>query len=124
MNAVIDEDLHKSLINVLSNLGFNVFDIRNYDLRGKSDEEIFKFAKDNKAVLFSADLGFSNILDFPLGSHNGIVIFRFSNELSTSYINEAVKSSLIKLRKNDYSGNLIIISPAGIRIKRYKRNNN
>ncbi|MBI2621167.1 MAG: DUF5615 family PIN-like protein [Candidatus Levybacteria bacterium] len=124
MNALIDEDLHKSLANVLSNLGFNVFDVRDHGLRGKADIEIFKFAKGNKAVLFSADLGFSNILNFPLGSHSGIVILRFPNELSTGYINKAVKSALSKLRKNDYSGNLIIISLSGIRIKRQKLNKN
>lgn len=124
MNAVIDEDLHKSLKNVLSGVGFEVYDVRDHNLRGQHDEKIFKFAKSKKAILFSADLGFSNILDFPLGTHNGIVILRFPNEMSTNLINDIVKSSLIKLIKDDYPGNLIIISPSGIRIRRYKHSKN
>lgn len=124
MNAVIDEDLHKSLKDVLSKADLRVYDVRDHNLRGQPDEEIFKFAKRKKAILFSADLGFSNILDFPLGTHNGIVILRFPNEMSTNLINDIVRSSLIKLTKDDYSGNLIIISPSGIRIRRYRHSEN
>lgn len=124
MNAVIDEDLHKSLKSVLEELGFVVFDVREHGLRSHPDEEVFRFAKKHNAVLFSGDLGFSNILDFPLGNHYGIVILRFPNEMSTVLINEAVKSNLSKLRNVDYGGNLIIISPSSLRIRRHNRRKN
>ncbi len=84
MNATIDEDLPRSFSKVLSLLDFSVFDIRDYGLRGHPDDEIFAFAQEKNAVLFSGDLGFSNIIRFPLGSHSGIVILRFPNELSVA----------------------------------------
>lgn len=119
MNAVIDEDLPRSFTAVLSALGFTSLDVRNHGLRGHSDEEIFAFAQKTKAVLFSADRGFSNILAFPPGTHHGIVVLRFPNEMSVNTINEAVKSLLENLAFTDYRGNLIILSPEKLRIRRH-----
>lgn len=120
MNAVIDEDLPRSFGIVLSQLGFTVFNIRDRNLRGSTDDKIFLFAQKNKAVLFSADLGFSNILRFPLGTHHGICILRFPNEASVSLMNKTAKTFLGKLLPSDYHGNLIIISPGALRIRRFK----
>lgn len=120
MNAVIDEDLHRSLSQVLSSLNFNVFDIRDHNLRGSPDDKIFKFAQKKNAVLFSADLGFSNIFNFPLGSHKGICILRFPNEMGTNKINSQVQKLLEKLATKDYSGNLVILSPGKIRVRRFQ----
>ncbi len=118
MNAVIDEDLPRSFGKVLSFLGFTVFDIRNHGLRGKPDEAVFAFAQKYKAVLFSADLDFSNTITFPLGTHYGIVILRFPNEMSVAPINQMTRNFLQKLNWGDYQGNLIIVSPLKIRVRR------
>ena len=119
MKAVIDEDLPRSLNAVLQSLGFEIFDVRDFGLRGKADEDIFIFAQERQAVLFSADLGFANIFRFPLGGHSGIVILRFPNEMPTDAIHKASKNLLLKLSKEDFAGNLIILSLAGIRIRRH-----
>lgn len=121
MIATIDEDLHRSLATILSSLGFEVLDIRDHGLRGKPDDAIFAFAQKHKAILFSGDLGFSNILRFPPGKHQGIVILRFPNEISTARINKEVKGLLLKIPKADYKSNLIIVSPGNIRIRKYKK---
>lgn len=118
MKAVIDEDLPRSLGNTLSKLGFKVYDIRNHGLRGSSDEVIFSFAQRQKAVLFSADLGFANLLQFPVGNHFGIVILRFPNEMSVNEMLKHVKLMLDRLKNEDYIGNLIIASPGKLRIRR------
>lgn len=118
MKAVSDEDLHRSLGAILKELGFEVLDIRDYGLRGKSDEDIFNFAQQKEAILFSGDLGFANILKFPLGRHHGIVILRFPNEMQTEMINQIVARLLRKIPEADFAGNLVIISPSSIRLKR------
>lgn len=120
MNAVIDEDLPRTFADTLSNLGFNVFDVRDYGLRGSSDDQIFNFAQKRKAVLFSGDLGFSNVLTFPLGEHNGICILRFPNETSVQRIKGEVARLLSGVLTEDYSGNLIILTPGKLRIRRRK----
>lgn len=117
MNAVIDEDLHRSLTGVLEKIGFKVFDIRDHNLRGHSDDEVYEFAQNKKAVLFSADLGFSNILSIPLNTHHGIVILRFPNEMATKEINRQMQKLLSKIEMSDYLGNLIILSKDKLRIR-------
>jgi len=118
MNAIIDEDVHRSLKIVLQELGFTVFDIRDHGFRGKSDTAIFSFAQKKKAVLFTADLGFGNILRYPLTTHCGICLLRFPNELSTNQINQEVKHLLLKITLSDFPGNLVVVSPGRIRIHR------
>lgn len=118
MNAVIDEDLPRSFGENLSKLGFKIFDIRDHNLRGSSDRQVFNFAQRHKAILFSADLDFSSIIDFPPGKHYGICILRFPNEMSTILINKEIQKLLQNLNSNDYKGNLIILSPAKIRLRR------
>ena len=120
MKAVIDEDLHRSLATILAKLGFEVLDIREHGLRGQPDDKIFHFAQKQKAVLFSGDVGFADIIRYPLGKHFGICVLRFPNEMPTSKINSEVEKQLKKLSFLDYTGNLIILSPSRIRIRRAK----
>lgn len=114
---IIDEDIQRSVMEVLEKLGHHVKDVRDEGLRGRSDDEIFRFAQTHKAVILTADLDFSNTIRFPLGSHHGIVILRFPNELSTAKINTELAKSLKDLTDQDFKGNLIIISPGKIRIR-------
>lgn len=66
----------------------------------------------------SADRGFANILTFPLGTHSGIIVLRFLSELDTAYVNGIVVNLLTHLQDTDVRGNLVILSPGGIRIRR------
>lgn len=118
MNAVIDEDLPRSFGTMISDLGFKVFDVRDCGLRGSADSKVFAFAKKHKAVLFSADLGFSNTLVFRPGGHYGICVVRFPNEMTAEGVNIEVSKLLEKLSTRDYLGSLIILSPGKIRIRR------
>lgn len=121
MIAVIDEDLHKSLKEILLSLDFTVYDIRDSGLQGSSDNKVWSFTQRKKAILFTGDLGFSNILRFPLGSHSGICILRYPNEMPIDLINKNIKKLLVKLTPEDYQGNLVIISWDKIRIRRLEQ---
>jgi predicted nuclease of predicted toxin-antitoxin system len=120
MKIVIDEDLPRSLSAALRADSHEILDIRDYDLRGLPDERIFHFAQEHRAVLMSADLGFANTLTFPLGSHCGIVVLRFPSELDTAYVNRIVMNLITHLSDSDMPGNLVILSPRGIRIRGQK----
>ena len=73
-SIVVDEDMHRSVVKPLRRLGYQVLDIRDHGLRGAKDREVFAFAQRSKAALLTADLGFSNINRFPLGSHYCIIV--------------------------------------------------
>jgi predicted nuclease of predicted toxin-antitoxin system len=115
---VIDEDMPRSTGVALSSEGYEVKDVRDHGYRGLGDDEIYTFAQREKAVLLTGDLGFSNILRFPLGQHFGIVVARFPNEMAPREINREIVTSLRDLGENEFKGNLVILEPGRIRIKR------
>jgi predicted nuclease of predicted toxin-antitoxin system len=115
---VIDEDMPRSTGVALSTEGYEVKDVRDHGYRGLGDEEIYTFAQREKAVLLTGDLGFSNILKFPLGQHFGIVVARFPNEMAPREINREIVTSLRDLGENEFKGNQVILEPGRIRIKR------
>ncbi|HBO84979.1 MAG: hypothetical protein A2073_03550 [Deltaproteobacteria bacterium GWC2_42_11] len=115
---VVDEDMPRSTAKVLEARGYKAMDVRNCGLRGRSDEDIFQFAQKESAVVLTGDCGFGNILHFPIGSHFGIVVAHFPNEISTSELNKQIMKALNMLTETDFKGNLIIIEPGKIRIRR------
>ncbi|MBI5970887.1 MAG: DUF5615 family PIN-like protein [Deltaproteobacteria bacterium] len=46
---------------------------RDCGLRGKSDDAVYAFAQRHGAAIITGDLGFGNIIKFPVGSHRGII---------------------------------------------------
>ncbi len=118
LKLVIDEDMPRSTAKVLKAKGHEALDVRDCGLRGKSDDEIFKFAQKEKAVILTGDLGFGNLLHFPIGSHSGIVIAHFPNQVSTSELNNQIIKAFEPLSEIDFKGNLIIIEPGKVRIRR------
>ena len=118
LKFVVDEDMPRSTTSVLKTRGYEVLDVRDCGLRGKKDDEVFKFAQTEKAVILTGDLGFGNLLHFPIGSHFGIVIAHFPNEVSTSDLNKQIIKAFDTLTEADFKGNLIILEPGKIRIRR------
>ncbi|KFD40833.1 hypothetical protein HX99_05430 [Peptococcaceae bacterium SCADC1_2_3] len=118
LKFVIDEDMPRSKAKILKTKGYETLDVRNCGLRGASDDEVFRFAQKEKAVILTGDLGFGNLLYFPVSSHYGIVITHFPNEISTSELNNQIIKAFDNLIETDFKGNLIILEPGKIRIRR------
>lgn len=118
LKFVIDEEMPRSTATVLKTRGYEVLDVRDYGLRGKSDEEVFNFAQREDAIILTGDMGFGNLLHFPVGSHSGIVIAHFPNEISTSELNNQIIKEFDNLTETDFKGNLIILEPGKIRIRK------
>ncbi|MFH1609388.1 MAG: DUF5615 family PIN-like protein [Candidatus Bipolaricaulota bacterium] len=115
---VVDEDMHRSVAEPLKRLGHRVLDVRDHGLKGASDREVFAFVQQQKAALLTGDLGFANLLAFPLGSHQGVIVARFPNELSTPKINAEILRGLQDVKDEQIEGNLIILEPGRVRIRR------
>jgi predicted nuclease of predicted toxin-antitoxin system len=118
LKFVIDEDIPRSTGIILKENGYDILDIRDHGLRGEKDEKIYEFAQENGAVVLTGDRGFGNTQRFPLGEHNGIVVTNFPNEMPTSMINQQLLVRLKHINEDDYKGNIIIIDPLKIRIRR------
>lgn len=118
---VIDEDMPRSLGPRLRKHAYDVKDVRDHGLRGAPDEAIFGFAQREKAAILTADRGFGNILRFPLGSHFGIVVARFPNEMPVAEITRQLEERLGELCEDDFLGNVVVIEPGQVRVKRKER---
>ncbi|MCR4317505.1 MAG: DUF5615 family PIN-like protein [Planctomycetes bacterium] len=118
MKFVIDEDMSRSLSKELRAAGHETLDVRDHGLRGKSDSEVYDFAQAENAVLVTGDLGFGNILNFPIGKNRGIVIVHFPNNISANLINREVIAALDVLSSDEVEGSLIIIHPGKVRIRK------
>jgi predicted nuclease of predicted toxin-antitoxin system len=115
---VIDEDLPRSTARILREKGFEVYDIRDHGLRGQEDGAIVAFAQRQKAILITGDLGFGNQLRYPLGSHEGILIVHFPNEIITSELNRHILDALLVLGEGELNKSLTILEPGKIRSRK------
>jgi predicted nuclease of predicted toxin-antitoxin system len=108
----------RSLAHLLRAEGLETEHVIESGIRGRPDDEILEYAKLRGLVLVTADLGFANLLDYPLGSHPGIAVARFPNELSNNLVNEAVVGALKSISADELKGGLLIIEPGKLRLRR------
>lgn len=117
---LIDADLPRSLVTALRQEGYPSEDIRDLGLGGAPDEVVFHYAVRNGFALISTDKGFTNLLQFPLGSHHGILVARIPRQSRARTKVRLLLRWIPLLEKDDVEGNIVIIKAKGIRIRRAK----
>jgi predicted nuclease of predicted toxin-antitoxin system len=115
---LVDADLPRSLARHLRAAGVEAEDVRDIGMRKSPDDDTFTYAVSYVLVLLSGDLDFGNILRFPLGSHSGIIVARFPNEVLTAKLNAAILQAVQSLSDEDIVGNLAIVEPGRIRLRK------
>ncbi len=115
---LIDEDLPRSLSVLLRQKGHESAHIIDLGLRGACDAAVFKLAQERGAILLSRDVGFANILQYPPGSHHGIVVARFPSEMRTQVLAAQLTELLITVQDAEFAGVLIILEPGRARFRR------
>ena len=118
MQILVDEDLPRSLVRELQRAGIVSQHVLDLGVRGRSDDEILSLARSRDLTLLTGDVGFGNLLRYPLNSHFGIVITRIPNEMPTERSNAAIVQALLGLNSEEIHGSLIIIEPGRVRLRR------
>ena len=118
MQLLVDEDLPRSLVRELQQAGIVALHVLDLGRRGRSDDEILLLARSKDLALVTGDVGFGNLLRYPLNSHSGIVVARFPNELPTEITNPAIVRAILELTSEEVHGSLVIIEPGRVRIRR------
>jgi predicted nuclease of predicted toxin-antitoxin system len=95
---LVDEDMPRSTERRLNEAGFFALDVRDIGLRSQPDASIFSFAQEHQTTIISRDVGFANILNYPLGSHAGIIVARLPNGTPPTLFNETLMSALKSLQ--------------------------
>jgi predicted nuclease of predicted toxin-antitoxin system len=115
---LVDEDMPRSLAPTLRSHSYDAIDVRDVGLRGSDDTHVFAYAQTHQRVLITEDLGFANIILFPLGTHAGIIVCRFPNSVPTPTVNQKILDGIAALHGQTLSGILVIIEPGKIRVRR------
>ena len=85
---------------------------------GKEDSAVFAYAQSHQQTLITEDMGFSNIFQFRLGTHAGIIVCRFPNLLPTTQVHQEILVGLATLAGQSLAGILIIMEPGRVRVRR------
>lgn len=108
---LIDEDMPRSTAPALLDAGYDVADVRDVGLSGRTDHDVFRYAQTANATIISRDLDFANILSFPLGTHHGILVVRLPNEVHPRQVNAEVLRALTELGESTYRASSSSSSP-------------
>jgi predicted nuclease of predicted toxin-antitoxin system len=115
---LVDEDMPRSTAVALRTAGYHADDVRDVGLRSRPDLEVYAYAQLHQQTIVTADMGFANILQFPLGTHAGFVVTRFPNALPTVQVNHELLKGLAALEGQSLAGILVIIEVGRVRVRR------
>lgn len=123
MLIVIDEDIPRSFAQCLQEVGFEVIDIRDKNLRGSTDEKIIEFAIEKNAILLTGDLGFIHPLHLR-PELKGIVINRLPQNISLSARLQRLRDLLNNIPLASLVDHITILEIGHIRRRFLKTNDN
>ncbi len=116
MRFLINEDLPRSINNLLKQYNYESIDIRDTILKGKIDSEIAGYAQKEQLCIVTGDFDFSDIRNYPPSKYFGIIVLSIPGNVTASYINNLFESFI---QQPDIipkiSGNLAIVEPGRIR---------
>jgi predicted nuclease of predicted toxin-antitoxin system len=117
LRFLVDEDMPKSSAKLLTELGYDAAHVKECGLTGQPDSQIFEFAQEKELIIITRDLGFSNLIDYPLGTHCGIVVFRVPNFFTSANINSVLLNFIRDVNVSEIKNSLTIVSPDHYRIR-------
>jgi len=115
-----DENLFEPIIDYLRSHGNTVVSMKNSELSGITDEEVYKKACKEKMVIITMDKDFTRIFRFPPAKCGGIIVVKIYKRTVDETL-KIFKKFYQKIKEEDIKGNLVIITPEGIRIKRARK---
>jgi predicted nuclease of predicted toxin-antitoxin system len=115
---LIDENMSELLKAAIIAAGFDAEHVRDTALRGRPDQEIIDYATRHRRVLITHDLGIGDIRAYPPGSHAGVLLVRFPPEARPADEDAAVVAAIRTTPDIDLEGNLVVVDPNKVRIRR------
>lgn len=119
MKIKLDENLPHDLKSLLRSFGHDVTNVPEEGLSGAADPTVLLTATTEERLLMSFDTDFADIRHYPVGSHNGIVVFRLADQRWKA-LEGPVRKLLTSMRLEDLAGGLAIVQEFRIRYRRGK----
>lgn len=87
-------------------------------MRGARDETLFSKAQERSWIMDTRDLGSGNLLDYPLGTHAGIVILRLPSTFTARQVNGVLEAFISDVQPDVLREALAVVEPDRYRIRR------
>ena len=116
MRILADENLAQSIIDHLVSGGHEVIDARRGDLAGASDDELYRRAVEERLTIVTMDRDFMRMTRFPPQACGGIVVARIYRRTPPETL-RLFRECFDNLSEDTIRGNLVIITPGGMRIR-------
>lgn len=120
MKIFANENLFEPIIDYLRSLGNDVLSIRDCGLSGISDDEVYEMACKENRVIITMDKDFTRIFRFPPQRCGGIVVAKIYKRPVDETLT-IFRKYYQSIKAEDVKGNLVIITPEGVRIRRSAR---
>lgn len=119
MNFLTDANVYVPMVEALRKMGHDVYDLREQGRGALQDSDVFSLAQSLRRIFVTMDKDFTNILLYPPGKHEGVIVAKLSRlkvASGTRIFLEAIRS----LDENEIKGNIVIIDYMGTRVRRPK----
>ncbi|MDX2078871.1 MAG: DUF5615 family PIN-like protein [bacterium] len=114
---LVDQCVPNRYYHFLRELGYDADLMTNHMPDDAIDKDIIAVATQLDRIFLTTDVDFSNILDYPPKSHQGVIVlrYRFKEEAE---LGDALKTVLTQFSRDDLRGTLVIISKGQYRTRR------
>jgi len=119
MRLFANENLYEPVIGYLREIGNDVLCIREAGLSGISDDEVYQIACKEKRIIITMDKDFTRMLRFPPEKCGGIIVVKIYKRAVDKTL-EIFKKLYGSLKEKEVSGNLVIMTPEGVRTRKRK----
>lgn len=111
MNLLVDENMPRSLGPQIAEMGLAVQDVRDIDLHGRPDTEVFDGGVARDAIIITRDRGFIFDRDWPDGFTAGVIFVNLPASASASVINARAVALLRQRPPESLLGAVTIVEP-------------
>ena len=117
MKIKLDENIPAALARHLRDLEHDVDTVRDEDLEGRNDGQIWQAAQAAGRFLITQDLDFSDIRQFEPGSHHGLLLVRLRDPGRLA-LTQAVGEAFATQDTTGWQGCFIVLTENKIRVLR------
>jgi predicted nuclease of predicted toxin-antitoxin system len=116
MRFKIDENLPIDAAKSLREAGHDVFTVFDQDLRGARDDTLAQVCREERRVLITLDLHFSDIRTYPPADFAGLIVLRLSRQ-DRPHVLEVLRRTSQLFESEALEGKLWVVDEKRVRVR-------